>query len=1302
MKKIFHPKNQNKNFYYIKEIQWSNRAMKLNQLNEKLNNINNIQNKNTIKEDLWNKRFIYNKMQNYDSSKDKNVIAGITNNDEMNCYHNALKKNEIIKKNYHQINQNRKKLAEELNKTKIKIRLNSLGKMIKKSKLMHNSFSTNNLNFQNRRLLSDLMRNQNRIKNKILNNEINSPDKLIKIWKDLCILEPYRELFNLLITQLSYKSREDFCQREFNELYELKNNLQFLSTSVYYRIKTLENLSSLNDKLGDLLQNKKAESNEVTLKKISKNIENLREYTVNICFLMQKVKSKINEGYLWGKYDLNAISEKFKFDKNYLIKMKDEMCVLREGFIKYFFNICDNDLFLVNTSEPEDKKQSDPFIHYVPLSNKMRDNINQCIYIIYQELIGYQNSNLLENNFRNISPLKNYTYNELDIKTYKKYNESLNSSINNSLYNSINNNNLLNKNNKLSSVRTICSGMDKSNNKKNSITNKRILSGNDKDNFNINKLFDKINNNINKHEEKEKVDENNKKDIKDIIDKKNINLEININNKTISINDKDKDKEEEKKITKENLNEKINNEEYNGDINNISNIKKDEQISKYEKEDFDFNNDLMNDKEKEENNNNIDINKNKENEKEDEQSIKESNIINNKLEEIIEEEKIIKNESINPTKNNDIIDDNNYSENNKEIKEENNENNNKDNHKTEDNNVNNENIDNNNINEEKEKIKENESLSFISLNEREKTENEEKKEIELNDIKPNINKESFPIIKSKNLKINIFTEDIGSFFKDIYTPYYPSIPEIIKNMFKIKEEILLNILNGISPYILLVHKINDNSEDINNEKNIKEDIMGLCTFNFEFKNGIIKLIISHISTNSIAKEESIINNKENQTNIDKNLIEQIKQIFKAIISFIKKNFYFDEIIITYNSTQVNNSLLNIFLEDLNFVVVDENEKEKDNIKLEGNNSEHCNKMVYTNDATKNRVDDLIRQSIQKYIGNNILDIFNCLLITNKKDYIHLDKIEGNLINNTLAKYLINKKEISNINKLYNKITNLDQLIKLFQNNNINNKEEMPLSLAENIYGITSTVINKTIFNNYFNNSNFFNNYNNNNASSFLDRNTNVYYNFIKGEKTLIIKNEEYNINFYHLLKSNLCLFFCALNDQFNSYLNKGNIYTQINDVYKTTLKKNKNFIIKNKMIWIPCFQTYKHIKTLNNNISGTIHEYIKISNPIIKGVHREFLKINNNESINKEINLMKIEPYLDRDFILDDDFIFGIINNAEILKEKFSEKNIMNENIDDDESISEDIEGELNINMNGPYIIFMSYVKKSDFILDNM
>ena len=81
---------------------------------------------------------------------------------------------------------------------------------------------------------------------------------------------------------------------------------------------------------------------------------------------------------------------------------------------------------------------------------------------------------------------------------------------------------------------------------------------------------------------------------------------------------------------------------------------------------------------------------------------------------------------------------------------------------------------------------------------------------------------------------------------------------------------------------------------------------------------------------------------------------------------------------------------------------------------------------------------------------------------------------------------------------------------------------------------------------------------------------------------------------------------------------------------------------------------------------------------------------------------MKIEPDIDRDFILDNDFIFGIINNAETLKEKSLGKNSINENNNEDDSISEEIEGESNNNTNEPYIIFLSSVKKSDFIMDNL
>ena len=292
MKKVFQARN-NDNFYHLKELQWSNKAMKLNQLNSQIiNPNNNIQNKNSInylKENSWNKRFIYNKIQDYDSAKDKNFIASKSKNDEMNCYYNALKKNDRIMKNIYTSSKGKKKGSVEFSKTNIKFHINPYRKVERKAKINSNSFSNNNnFNFKNNRILSsNYFQYRKDFKKfdefeKFLNSTHNSPDKLSKIWNDLCILEPYRELFSILITQLSEKNKEDFCEREFNELYELRSDLQLLSTSVYYRNKILENLNILNDKLGVILKSKQLVSNEVLFQKISKKIENLREHTVDL------------------------------------------------------------------------------------------------------------------------------------------------------------------------------------------------------------------------------------------------------------------------------------------------------------------------------------------------------------------------------------------------------------------------------------------------------------------------------------------------------------------------------------------------------------------------------------------------------------------------------------------------------------------------------------------------------------------------------------------------------------------------------------------------------------------------------------------------------------------------------------------------------------------------------------------------------------------------------------------------------------------------------------------------------------
>ena len=214
-----------------------------------------------------------------------------------------------------------------------------------------------------------------------------------------------------------------------------------------------------------------------------------------------------------------------------------------------------------------------------------------------------------------------------------------------------------------------------------------------------------------------------------------------------------------------------------------------------------------------------------------------------------------------------------------------------------------------------------------------------------------------------------------------------------------------------------------------------------------------------------------------------------------------------------------------------------------------------------------------------------------------------------------------------------------------------------------------------MINNYFNNSFFFNNYNTNNPSSFFDKNTGIFYNYLKPEKIYVIQNEKYKIKFYLIINNNLGLFFTKINDDVLNNFTKENIYIQINEIYKEAIKQNekeilndkiiwipcfeiynhfkineiykeaikqnKKEILNDKIIWIPCFEIYKHFKCLSNNGVGTIHEYIKISNKKIKKMNFEQFRINN-----KDKSQVKIVPDTSRDILFNDDFILGIINNT--------------------------------------------------------
>ena len=196
---------------------------------------------------------------------------------------------------------------------------------------------------------------------------------------------------------------------EFNELNELKTDIDKLLENIKIRKELISDLKYLNKNLKLIFKSDGKEYNLLLVKNMSNNIEKLRNVTINICFIMKKIKSKLYTGEKIGKYNIDLIIQNYNLDINYLIKMKEETKFLKEGNAKYFFNISeDQSPFLIKASEEDFNSKKDPFIFIVPITEELRTKIEKCNYIIYQELIAYQTKNIKNNIFRPISPTNGF------------------------------------------------------------------------------------------------------------------------------------------------------------------------------------------------------------------------------------------------------------------------------------------------------------------------------------------------------------------------------------------------------------------------------------------------------------------------------------------------------------------------------------------------------------------------------------------------------------------------------------------------------------------------------------------------------------------------------------------------------------------------------------------------------------------------------------------------------------------------------------------------------------------------------
>ena len=323
----------------------------------------------------WDNRFIYSKMKDYCSLNDKNYIKpklfqetlrnpyGDYKPNSDNNYNSKLR----TKNNFYSLSKNPNHQANQYNNSN-----NS------------NSFHYNNESFQN----------------------LEQCDKVFTLWNYLGVTESYKELFNVVVNQLEDIEKNDFYEIELNSLTSLFDNLNLLEQYFTTRESSISNLKNYNNKLSSILKESSPESNENHLNLISNEISNLRITTVNLVNQFNKIRNDYAYSISNGKFDMNLLSKMFGFDKNYLIKMKDEMSFLKHGYIKFFFNINDTiDPFILSASA----ETGNCLLRQVPIDKELSEHIKASQYLILQDLIYYQSGNFKNQVIRTISPIRRRT-----------------------------------------------------------------------------------------------------------------------------------------------------------------------------------------------------------------------------------------------------------------------------------------------------------------------------------------------------------------------------------------------------------------------------------------------------------------------------------------------------------------------------------------------------------------------------------------------------------------------------------------------------------------------------------------------------------------------------------------------------------------------------------------------------------------------------------------------------------------------------------------------------------------------------
>ena len=1085
--------------------------------------------------------------------------------------------------------------------TSKKYRINQLkasgGKSVKelaRESWNNRHFPIKNPNFEKKEIKNNFQESSLPILNKNQNNLIqsrNSKDEMMNeelgliqnMWDDLGVTKEYQNQFVKYLKNLNEEEKKEFFEFEKNNLKRLRECLLKLTKEISSREKKIEDLKKFDEILETTYPDETQKINDSILLDIQNTIKNLRVNSVNIVNHTNKIREILTYNSHRGKFNLDKLNPEYLYNKNYLVKMKNDMNFLNNSYLSKYIDMSNRepDPFLTNCSPcMDDNSQRNNKNNHkinIPIGDELMKAIKKAKYSIMEDYMLFtlnkmnnSNNDSLVINPYIISSNQNFHQNNTSEKNTKRgYSAKTrptnpNKIINEEFINSKDNsyNNMLLKSNKQTN------SYYSYNQNNESIKKQKIkIERDDAPNLTREEFFQSLRDlakQKNNFEEERRQREEEERILKEKEEEEEERRQREEEERILKEKKEKerKQKEEEKRILKEKKEE----ERKQKEEKRILKEKKEEERRQKEEEEEE-----RRQKEEEER-----LLKEKE-EEERRQKEEEEDNIDDIIDDIMKESENSNDEN---RKNN---------ENNNEIEE---------------------------YNEKKEDNYDNEEHLKEVLDAIDKEKKQKKQYL----LKSNNNEEDTEIVNQ--IMINKDDDDGNQFFIKFYTDsitnlvnqlnennYLSKIPDNIKNIFnisQIQEDILIK---GFQPRILISYLKNQN-------ENL---ITGLCQFTFEddFNNNNKKIIINHLS--------SI--NRDNHNN---DWIEQIE----AMISFINNNLTFNSlsfILIDLDNENSEGNIKNLFEEKLKFQKKDSenlyNGKKKETFEFikESEELESMEKIISIDSLSiitlsqNQSIDHYKEMNSDKYI--NIFSI-SALLSEKKDDGIQLEKIKENgiileneQINQNLKKIIHFHRNIEGVNEIENILY-----------------KKVDFNLYDILYEIDECDLVLININLQLENK-------------LTSKYNNYYYNRIKSDISVLTEPKT-NSKLYIIptKDESISIIICQLNTYLKEkFLYKSkNIYEIFYSFYSNLIQEIDN----KKVIYFPCFDLEGQVSCFGvNSIEKKIMINDAQNNKVFLNTVDELFKAQMNVESDKQ-NIFSVFPKNNIDDIITNDcFLFGIYNN---------------------------------------------------------